>query len=175
MVSAFEFNGMLVVSSQVLAPEMGIAHKDLMRYARKANAKWQLSQLWSSITGRESQDSLPFVFRVMNSDPYCLISIDGFALLIERMPSRWARSLGAAAMDAFVDEPDDAPEPKGDWQYYTIRVMLDGAQHALDAGIETARTDVALYRGLMRLRRRGVDLKDLFADNGASAGRGKHA
>ena len=39
MVSAFEFNGMLVVSSQVLAPEMGIAHKDLMRYARKANAK----------------------------------------------------------------------------------------------------------------------------------------
>ena len=53
--------------------------------------------------------------------------------------------------------------------------MLDGAQHALDAGIETARTDVALYRGLMRLRRRGVDLKDLFADNGASAGRGKHA
>lgn len=175
MVSAFEFNGMLVVSSKVLAPEMCMAHKDLMRYARKANAKWQLSQLWRSIIGRESQDSLPFVFRVMNSDPYCLISIDGFALLIERMPDRWARSLGAAAMDAFVDEPDDVPEPKGDWQYDTMRVMLDGVQKALDAGIEAARTDVSLYRGFMRLRRRGLDLKDLFAGNGASAGRGKHA
>lgn len=171
MVSAFEFNGMQVVSSQVLAPEMGMAHKDLMRYARKANAKWQLSQLWRSIAGRESQDGLPFVFRKMNSDPYCLISADGFALLIERMPDRWARSLGAAAMDAFVDEPDDVPEPKGDWQYDTMRVLLDGAQRALDAGLEDARTDVALYRGLMRLRRRGMDLQDLFADNGA----GKHA